>query len=522
VPRILVADDNSNIQRSVTLALQGEGIEVVAVGNGEAAIRKLPDIAPDLVLADIFMPVRNGYEVCEFIKHDRRYSHIPVVLLVGAFDPLDEIEAQRVSADGILKKPFVPPDPLVGMVKTLLSKSATERLVAVAVPVAVSAGEAHTHPDNHAATRAAEPPVAEFSDTETQEFPAMASGVDIGRNEKPMAFSPILEIPAADDADLAVTAQRDPSLGEPSWSQAPAAVEPVPQEGTEETADHFWGNPPLPAIESAAVESPVTESPVTEGIVAPEAYLPEMEDIAPGEWAAKESAEPPPLSSPEMDLSLPEQAAILPPLERAPARHWWEAETTKPSTDEPAAGQNAVSQDLFGNLDAPEVAGSHVSDSGASQDGSLPAGEALPAWLAPLNPISPGSESLWASAQEALTETQEVTPMEPGPVELTTAWPPAFEPIISSPSAASVEPAAPAVEPEPIPDEVAAVAPAVAAPLAEPISAEPTPPNAELVEAAVARIIELMQPKILDVVTREILRPVVEALVRREIDKRPQ
>ncbi|MGH9702855.1 MAG: response regulator, partial [Candidatus Acidiferrales bacterium] len=131
MPTILVADDNSNIQKMVTLALQELGIQVIAVGNGEAAVRKLADITPDLVLADVFMPVRNGYEVCEYIKREARYSHIPVVLLIGAFDPLDEKEAHRVGANGILKKPFVPPDPLISMVTGFLAgaekhKSANE------------------------------------------------------------------------------------------------------------------------------------------------------------------------------------------------------------------------------------------------------------------------------------------------------------------------------------------------------------------------------------------------------------
>ncbi len=124
MPTILVADDNSNIQKMVTLALKEQGINVVAVGNGEAAVRKLPDVQPDLVLADIFMPVRNGYEVCEFVKQDQRFAHIPVVLLVGAFDPLDEHEVERVHADGVLKKPFVPPDPLIALVRTLLERGA--------------------------------------------------------------------------------------------------------------------------------------------------------------------------------------------------------------------------------------------------------------------------------------------------------------------------------------------------------------------------------------------------------------
>lgn len=121
--KILVADDNSNIQKMVGLALKDQGIDVVAVGNGEAAVRKISDVHPDLVLADVFMPVRNGYEVCRYVKEDSALSHIPVILLVGAFDPLDEQEAQRVGADGVLKKPFVPPDPLISMVKSALTRA---------------------------------------------------------------------------------------------------------------------------------------------------------------------------------------------------------------------------------------------------------------------------------------------------------------------------------------------------------------------------------------------------------------
>ena len=138
MPRIMIADDNTNIQKMVVLAFEERGIEVVAVGNGEAAVRRLPDACPDLILADVFMPVRNGYEVCEFVKKDSRFSHVPVILLVGAFDPLDEKEARRVGADGVLKKPFVPPDPLIAMVTSALEKNpkiAAELAKAREVPV---------------------------------------------------------------------------------------------------------------------------------------------------------------------------------------------------------------------------------------------------------------------------------------------------------------------------------------------------------------------------------------------------
>src|SRR5258705_12214205 len=105
----------------VGLALKDQGIDVVAVGNGEAAVRKISDIHPDLVLADVFMSVRNGDEVCKYVKDDRALAHIPVILLVGAFDPLDQQEAQRVGADGGLKKAIVSPDPLISMDEAALA-----------------------------------------------------------------------------------------------------------------------------------------------------------------------------------------------------------------------------------------------------------------------------------------------------------------------------------------------------------------------------------------------------------------
>lgn len=104
--RILLADDSITIQKVVNLTFADEGIEVVAVSNGEMAERRLTEIDPDLVLADIFMPGKNGYELCEHIKQSPQFQNVPVVLLVGAFEPFDQNEARRVKADAHLTKPF--------------------------------------------------------------------------------------------------------------------------------------------------------------------------------------------------------------------------------------------------------------------------------------------------------------------------------------------------------------------------------------------------------------------------------
>jgi CheY-like chemotaxis protein/histone H3/H4 len=120
--RILLADDSITIQKVVNLTFADEGIEVVAVSNGDLAERRLAEVAPDLVLADIFMPGKNGYELCEAIKDNPQFRNVPVVLLVGAFEPFDQVEARRVRADAHLTKPFESRT-LVETVRRLISAS---------------------------------------------------------------------------------------------------------------------------------------------------------------------------------------------------------------------------------------------------------------------------------------------------------------------------------------------------------------------------------------------------------------
>jgi CheY-like chemotaxis protein len=121
--KILLADDSITIQKVVNLTFSDEGIEVVAVSNGDAAERKLNEVKPDLVLADIFMPGKNGYELCEAIKQNPQFRNVPVVLLVGAFEPFDQAEARRVHADAHLTKPFESRT-LVETVRKLINASA--------------------------------------------------------------------------------------------------------------------------------------------------------------------------------------------------------------------------------------------------------------------------------------------------------------------------------------------------------------------------------------------------------------
>ena len=118
---LLLADDSVTIQRVIELTFADEDVEVVAVSDGEQAIAAVDQRPPDIVLADVGMPGRDGYQVAQHIKSTPRLAHIPVVLLTGAFEPIDQARAAQVGCDGVLAKPFEP-QLVIGRVKELLAK----------------------------------------------------------------------------------------------------------------------------------------------------------------------------------------------------------------------------------------------------------------------------------------------------------------------------------------------------------------------------------------------------------------
>jgi CheY-like chemotaxis protein len=106
--KLLLADDSVTIQRVIEMTFSGEDVQVLAVSDGEEAIARIAAEKPDIVLADIGMPKRSGYEVSAFVKGRPELAHIPVLLLAGAFEPVDEAKAKEAGCDGVLVKPFEP------------------------------------------------------------------------------------------------------------------------------------------------------------------------------------------------------------------------------------------------------------------------------------------------------------------------------------------------------------------------------------------------------------------------------
>ena len=120
---LLIADDSLTIQRVIKLAFANEHLDVVAVSSGEQAIEQIEAHPPAIVLADTRMPDRNGYEIAEFIKGKQAYNEIPVVLMSGAFEPVDDRRAREAGCEAVLVKPFEP-EKLVSTVKELLGARA--------------------------------------------------------------------------------------------------------------------------------------------------------------------------------------------------------------------------------------------------------------------------------------------------------------------------------------------------------------------------------------------------------------
>ncbi len=538
--KILVADDNSNVQKTVALALGDLGVDIIAVNNGDAAIRKLADVSPDLVLADIFMPVRNGYEVCEYVKKDSRLANVPVVLLVGAFDPLDEREAQRVGADGILKKPFVPPDPLITMVKTLLDRSLSERLVAVSVsnPAASMVGKAGGGPSAEALPAHAEAP----AEMPVEELPPPVSRVSFGEGDRPIAFGQLLETPTQDastagtgtiepvDDDQVLTGTRDAALGDPIFWQSEEPQTDEENSEEEDAASDLHGlaweqdekNPP------ASHEEPADEPTESFELVRDGQDEPSNQSST--------IVEPSPLvQDPASQAPLTVASGKLEDLAANPTE--WMATAPPSHVDEPPGethGLDESAADIEHAIEPVELQSLAQPEPVLPPASTLPVAPPFPAppLAVPAPPAVPSKPETKIADQvpaPAKTHASSFNPFAQSTEDTARSIPkqewsdlaaslqfkstdPATEkpkPSASAPVApqAPVKPSANAQIPSPIP----------ATPLAP---AAPAPPDPALVEAVVQRVLDKMRPQVVDIITKEFLRPVVQALVYREIEKR--
>jgi CheY-like chemotaxis protein len=124
--RVLLVDDSPHAQRIGERILTEEGFEVVTVSNADSALVRIEDVDPDVVIADVVMPGRTGYEICQYLKMNPRRRHVRVILTAGVLEAIDEARAQQVEADASIKKPFEA-SALVNTVRPLAEAAARER-----------------------------------------------------------------------------------------------------------------------------------------------------------------------------------------------------------------------------------------------------------------------------------------------------------------------------------------------------------------------------------------------------------
>ena len=346
--KILLADDSITIQKVVELTFSDGDFEVVAVNNGARAIQQLQESRPDIILSDIIMPEKNGYEVCEFVKSHPDYRTIPVVLLTGTFEPFDPDRAERAGCDAVVTKPFES--------QSLIHK--VEELIAAAAPSA--------------------PPVAESSP-----FDETAVG---GRNSREAMFAPPPPpesaagsgFSTADDAPA--DAASESPLGEPfaetgrpapdeifglsSDASSPAARDPFDETGppfpSSSQEEPAW--PSSEATPQASAENPLSEDAfdlpssslpaagfgdLSEGDEEPASAEPSMPEPPSGEqvWSAATTAFPKMSFDDLRKAAEQSQAAPAPAEPEAPA--WPSEPPAIPETsfdDIPAENQQSSAQ----------------------------------------------------------------------------------------------------------------------------------------------------------------------------------
>ncbi len=490
MPRtILVADDSPTHQRRANGILTGEGLAVVTVSNGVAAIKKLPSVKPSLVLADVSMPGRDGYEVCEFVKNAPDLAHVPVLLIFSDMEPYDEARARQVHADGRIKKPFGQ-DELVAVVKRFVTAAEEApppppQPVVVAPPPAMvtepvdlpSEPEAKTElPDLGTLSEGVAftiPPVEETPPRTEVTPPLMAAAEElpaaIASLEQAAAaeFAPALEIPVPEE----VPSPEPPAIAAveemPLAAEAPTLIEEVPASAepmlVEESQQLVTAEETEFGERTMAFRLPVqiAEPVLTDDFGAPPAAVeapPPLAEIAPpevveeataGEAVATEPEAPIPFEVPPAAVETPPPlAAIAPPGEvrevalveeiakeqEAPAQ----IEAVPPAVEVPP---------LLAAIPPPEV----VEEPAAIKEVAKEAEAPPPAEVT--HPVEAETASV-AAASEPVTAVAEALEAPPttAPAEMAAA----IEPSPPAVVAAEETPAPSASAPEPVPEETTA------------------------------------------------------------------
>jgi CheY-like chemotaxis protein len=558
--KILLADDSITIQKVIELTFSDEDFEVVTVGNGRLAIERVQDVRPDIVLCDIIMPEKDGYEVCDFIKKNPALSQVPVLLLTGAFEPFDQEKAARVGSDGFLAKPFEP-QTLIAKVKDLLSQAAARKPAAAAPaaaprPTAVPPplAPAPPPPPAYAAPVYTAPAPAPSAPAPAPAVPAWAPAPPL----PPPAPAPDPPSWAPTPAPTWTVAGRAPAV-EPEPAPAPPPAPPVAHQRWQPPAevnfisDEPYGEVPADATLGEALEPIEPEVPAVE--TTPAATLDDDLYVSGGGSAMEELME-----------VAPEEAATLQtaaPIEEEPQPvpgTWQQQATMEVSLEERAHAGMAAVHSEGGERVFEEVFEAEP----PAQPWSTPARQPDPVPAPAFEPEFDPVEDAPAAAETPSFEPEfedgnstvmfnvnqlPPTPPPPPPVvvppppiaEAPTLRPtplprvvapapiaPRIEELIPPPPPVSVYEPAPLEEEEPAlmpePEEessflnVAPPAPAEPTP-APPSAAAEVPVPVDMVSQIAQRVLAQISDKVVREIAWEVIPDMAEALIRKEIER---
>jgi len=471
-----------------------------------------------------------------------------VILLVGAFDPLDEQEAQRVGADGVLKKPFVPPDPLISMVKSALTRAGISigpPPAAEKPPEAARKGTPEWLKPATASKLAAlasdktPEPEEETADV-PEEFPTQPQQLKIASGQGPVAFGSLLG--TQEEEEIATTAH-SPLADDLKWGAHGEAEE---EEHEDEDSSHAGWRPGglEEAAEKVAVpsksvpdwrdeafhgSSPATNIPVppwqTSTTKAP--AVASVEAVAVTTIEAKPAPSPTPFSSdawasamatgieaklagaseavqkePEIKVEAP--AAAENHQQATPGNSWFSANATPWEAEARKASQLASAWDApVADVPAPQA---EVAQEEPAPEVPSPAPEDEPEPQTEPPDVLPTEDSHAPEARAAVMQ------MPPGPVAHKADVNETQEVPVYKEEAPSWHAPAP-VQEAPVEEPLAPVAVAQAA-VAAPEAKQPD------MEELIARVLAKMNPEVIHRVTQEILRPVIEALVKEELNSK--
>ena len=464
--KLLLADDSITIQKVIGITFANEDYELTVVDNGDAALEKALSENPDLILADVFMPGKNGYELCAAVRQEPMLQGVPVLLLTGTFEPFDENKARAAGADSWIAKPFES-QALIDRVEELLARPQPPAAPAVEPPVVAAVA-----PVPEAAADIwgdlAESEAAEAETVQTTEVFAEAYAA-----AKPVP-------PATEEAA---------EFEEDIWGAVSFDEEDLlAGDSLDETAGDIWG--------SMEEEEAVAEAPPA--AITEESFLFEEEPLAeltpPVDFGAP----------PAMEEFIFEEEEV--PLAPMAAEDLQELEE-----------EDILPLDEFDILEEEELAGMAVPQDGedfvfAEAEETLPAeAPAAPAEFGEVFAFEEesviGEEPIAFEEEFALTEEGPEWGIAEGPGVV------AIEPSAPAAEEFLVIPAETAMEPEP------AAAPVAAAAVEERVRGLSEEELRQIVERVAGSVIERLAGSVLEKIAWEVVPDLAENLVKEEIRK---